>query len=181
MDAKCAWPAFHRQRSFLINEGQKAWNSCHTPWTRAAVMFMTVPLFFSLPPLNAPRPLSGFDTHPRWLPVTQSARSRPSYGKIGDCEQSRVLHFWNYFVVEALASCYRFSVRGKNTARGIVYIWRRENVCHLMQTTIPLTRCIPVQFVVQKTQLVVQDFFVSKHFRRNNAKYLVLNVRASRR
>ena len=27
---------------------------------------------------TAPRPLSSFDTHPRWLPVTQSARSRQS-------------------------------------------------------------------------------------------------------
>ena len=36
----------------------------------------------------APHPLSFFDTHPRWLPVLQSARSRRSYGKIGDCEQS---------------------------------------------------------------------------------------------
>ena len=27
-------------------------------------------------------------THPRWPPVTHSARSRRSYGKIGDCEQS---------------------------------------------------------------------------------------------
>ena len=29
-----------------------------------------------------------FDTHLGWLSVTQSARSRRSYGKIGDCEQS---------------------------------------------------------------------------------------------
>ena len=36
--------------------------------------------------------LSSFDTHPRWLPVTQSARSRRSYGKLGTvkCEQSVV-------------------------------------------------------------------------------------------
>ena len=33
-------------------------------------------------------PLSRFDTHPRWPPVTQSLRSRRSYGKIGDCDQS---------------------------------------------------------------------------------------------
>ena len=32
--------------------------------------------------------ISSFDTHARWQPVTQSARSRQSYGKIGDCEQS---------------------------------------------------------------------------------------------
>ena len=37
---------------------------------------------------NRPRPLSSFDTHLRWQPVTQSARSRRSYGKIEDCEQS---------------------------------------------------------------------------------------------
>ena len=36
----------------------------------------------------SPRPLSSFDTHARWQPVTQSARSRRSYGKIEDCEQS---------------------------------------------------------------------------------------------
>ena len=44
-------------------------------------------LFFSLP-LKPPRSLSSFDTHARWLPVMQSVRSRRSYGKIGDCEQS---------------------------------------------------------------------------------------------
>ena len=37
---------------------------------------------------NRPRPLSSFDTHVRWQPVTQSARSRRSQGKIGDCKQS---------------------------------------------------------------------------------------------
>ena len=40
---------------------------------------------------NRPRPLSSFDTHARWQPVTQSARSRRSYGKIEDCEQSKIL------------------------------------------------------------------------------------------
>ena len=38
---------------------------------------------------NHPRPLSSFDTHARWQPVTQSAQSRWSYGKIEDCEQSK--------------------------------------------------------------------------------------------
>ena len=38
---------------------------------------------------NCPRPLSSFDTHTRLQPVTQSAQSRLSYGKIEDCEQSR--------------------------------------------------------------------------------------------
>ena len=37
---------------------------------------------------NRPRPLSSFDTHARWQPVTQSAWSRWSCGKIEDCEQS---------------------------------------------------------------------------------------------
>ena len=47
---------------------------------------------------TALRPLSSFDTHARWQPVTQSARSRRSYGKIGDCEQSSgeviILHLY---------------------------------------------------------------------------------------
>ena len=37
---------------------------------------------------HCPHPLSSFDTHARWQPVTQSARSRWSCGKIEDCEQS---------------------------------------------------------------------------------------------
>ena len=45
-------------------------------------------LFFSLPPIR-PRPLSSFNTYASWQPVTESARSRWSYGKIEDCEQSR--------------------------------------------------------------------------------------------
>ena len=36
--------------------------------------------------VGAPAPW-GFDTHPRWLPETQCARSRRPHGKIGDCEQ----------------------------------------------------------------------------------------------
>ena len=40
---------------------------------------------------NHPRPLSSFDTQARWQPVTQSAQSPWSYGKIEDCEQSRKL------------------------------------------------------------------------------------------
>ena len=43
---------------------------------------------------TAPRPLSSFDTHARWQPVTQSIRSRRSYGKIEDREQSiEILQF----------------------------------------------------------------------------------------
>ena len=45
-------------------------------------------IFFSLPP-KPPRPLSSFDTHARWQPMTQSVRSRQSYRKIEDFEQSR--------------------------------------------------------------------------------------------
>ena len=37
---------------------------------------------------TVPAPPSSFDTHARWQPVTQSARSRRSYGKTEDCEQS---------------------------------------------------------------------------------------------
>ena len=47
-------------------------------------------LYFSRLLPNRPLPLSSFDTHGRWQPLTQSARSRWSYGKIGDCEQSTI-------------------------------------------------------------------------------------------
>ena len=50
---------------------------------------------------NRPRPLSSFDTHARWQPVTQSARSRRSYGKIGDCEQSSLI-IQNEFEADAI-------------------------------------------------------------------------------
>ena len=51
------------------------------------------------PLARTPMPLSSFDTHARWQPVTQSARSRWSYGKIEDCKQSRYpawagIEFW---------------------------------------------------------------------------------------
>ena len=54
----------------------------------AAVMLLQSLYFSRLLP-NRPCPLSTFDTHARWQPVTQSARSRWSYGIIEDCEQSR--------------------------------------------------------------------------------------------
>ena len=44
-------------------------------------------LYFSRFLSNCPRTQSSFDTHARWQPVT-SARSRRSYGKIEDFEQS---------------------------------------------------------------------------------------------
>ena len=50
-------------------------------------------LYFSRFLPNRPRPLSSFDTHARWQPVTQSARSRWSYGKIEDREQS-IIYPW---------------------------------------------------------------------------------------
>ena len=34
--------------------------------------------------------------HARWQPVTQSARSRRSYGKIGDCEQSTTVTTYRF-------------------------------------------------------------------------------------
>ena len=39
---------------------------------------------------NRPLPLSSFDTYARWQPETQSARSRRSYGKIEESEQSNL-------------------------------------------------------------------------------------------
>ena len=38
---------------------------------------------------DRPHPLSSFDTHAKWQPVTHSARTRQSYAKIEDCEQSK--------------------------------------------------------------------------------------------
>ena len=49
-----------------------------------------------------PRPLSGFDTNPRWRLIMRSARSR-TYGKIGDFERSNLsgvtyeIH-WSYLL-----------------------------------------------------------------------------------
>ena len=49
---------------------------------------------FQTAPCN-PSPLSSFDTHASWQPVTQSAWCRRYYGKIVDCEQSNVkLDVW---------------------------------------------------------------------------------------
>ena len=48
------------------------------------------PSIFLASTQTAPRPLSSFGTHARWQLVTQSARSRRSYGKIEDCEQSMI-------------------------------------------------------------------------------------------
>ena len=45
-------------------------------------------LYFSRFLPNRHCPLSSFDTHARWQSVTQSCRSRWSYGKMEDCEQS---------------------------------------------------------------------------------------------
>ena len=65
-------------------------------------------LYFSRFLPNRPRPLSSFDTHARWQPVTQSARSRRSYGRIEDCEQSTnmaaVSLFWDTNMA-AVTSC----------------------------------------------------------------------------
>ena len=86
----CVWHVFHRQRSFLINEWYiivKGVKFLSRLLNVSCSDVITVPLFFSLP-TKPPRPLSSFETHTRWQPVTQSARSRRSYGKIEDCEQS---------------------------------------------------------------------------------------------
>ena len=48
------------------------------PWDRRDIARLTV---------NGGH-LDFHDTHPRWQPTTHSARSRRSYGEIGDCEQS---------------------------------------------------------------------------------------------
>lgn len=42
----------------------------------------------TVPLPTPPPPPSRFDNHPRWPSVMQSLRSRRSYGKLGECEQS---------------------------------------------------------------------------------------------
>ena len=84
------------------------WHTCGADGTRTVTLF---PNFlgcidnqiFLLIVLRcsqtAPRPLSSFNTHARWQPVTRNARSRRSHGKIGDCEQSTaraLLYYWPY-------------------------------------------------------------------------------------
>ena len=64
-----------------------------------------VPLFFKLPPKPSPLPKSG--THARWQPVTQSARSRRSYGKIEDCEQSMALAHTKFLSCKCCTVSYR--------------------------------------------------------------------------
>ena len=70
-----------------------SWNRLDIP-----LLTVTVILIFKcndsrlLP--NRPRPLSSFDTHARWQPVTQNARSRWSHGKIENCEQSKKLQLY---------------------------------------------------------------------------------------
>ena len=46
------------------------------------------PSLFLASTANRPRPLSSFDIHARWRPVSQSILSRRYHVKIGDCEQS---------------------------------------------------------------------------------------------
>ena len=71
----------------LMNNQTPALLVQRAPWTRAAVMLLQSPNFSRFLP-NHPRSFSSLDTHSRWPLVTQSARSRRSYGKIGDCEKS---------------------------------------------------------------------------------------------
>ena len=78
---------------------------------------ITVPLFFSLPPIR-PRPLSSFNTYASWQPVTESAQSRWSYGKIEDYEQSIFnsklgLHTWKISAV--INATVREKVKNKQT------------------------------------------------------------------
>ena len=59
-----------------------------------ALLVQRAPWCYYSPPISlassqtTPCPLSSFDTHARWPLVTQSARSRRFYEKIGDSEKS---------------------------------------------------------------------------------------------
>ena len=74
------------------------------------------PSIFHASSQTAPRSLSSFDTHARWQPITQSARSRRSYGKIEDCKQSSLnepcgtlFWWWTSIWYLALASHLKFT------------------------------------------------------------------------
>ena len=74
---------------------------------------------------NRPRPLSSFDNHARWQPVTQSARSRRSYGKIEDCKQS------SFSVVAAAAATGRvYIIYGgwhSDSSKTLINSWRQKH------------------------------------------------------
>ena len=76
---------------------------------------ITVPLFSCFLP-NRPRPLSSFTTYARWQPVTQSARSRWSYGKTEDCHIRNNCDAWSCSATETTASRSRSRKRGHKRA-----------------------------------------------------------------
>ena len=77
-------------RSFRYSASYRQWRPSwfsNVPRWRASGMI-------ALKPPPASRPLSSFDAHARWQPVTQSARSWQSCGKIEDGEQSGAHNIW---------------------------------------------------------------------------------------
>ena len=79
---KCTEGAGVRNYSSGAEEGREK-------YIKYIIYYIKYNKYFSRFLPNHPRPLSSFDTHARWQPVTQSAQSRWSYGKIEDCEQSK--------------------------------------------------------------------------------------------
>ena len=76
-------PKLHRQNDLLIISNILAWLT----WPNDVICRHRVVILLNLL-AESKFLLSSFDTHARWQPVTQSARSRWSYGKIEDSEQS---------------------------------------------------------------------------------------------
>ena len=81
-------------------------------------------------------PLSSFDTHARWQPVTQSARSRRSYGKIEGCEQSSLI-IQNEFerdALEVIAASFKLQLtfRSVNKASVVLHSFIEESVKELL-------------------------------------------------
>ena len=67
-----------------------------SPYFRKIVKFAGLPVQATMRGrgsglITVPRPLRRFDSYPRWPPVTQSARSPRSYGKIGASAQANPL------------------------------------------------------------------------------------------
>ena len=75
-------------RNYSSGAGAMSGGGGREKYIKYIIYYIKYNKYFSRFLPNHPRPLSSFDTHARWQPVTQSAQPRWSCGKIEDCEQS---------------------------------------------------------------------------------------------
>ena len=78
-----------------------------------------------------PPPPSSFDTHPRWQPERQSARSRRSYGKIEDCEQSIIAATFDAQSNSALITDNRLMWTSRPLLRTVCFVPGNKRPCIL--------------------------------------------------